>query len=68
MVVDEERQFSLNRRIALRLLRQRLEDGDEDAQRAVTTARWRVHDDLVRGDPTRIERPAPPGRNTEARG
>ena len=25
--------------------------------RAATTARWRIHDDLVRGNPTRIERP-----------
>ncbi|MGC4854050.1 peptide chain release factor H [Micromonospora sp. DT4] len=59
VVVDEERQFSLNRRIALELLRQRVERGDEAARRAVTTARWRIHDDLVRGDPTRIERPEP---------
>ncbi|MEH1164327.1 peptide chain release factor H [Micromonospora sp. CPCC 205539] len=62
IVVDEERQFSLNRRIALQLLRQRIEQGDEAAQRAVTTARWRIHDDLVRGNPTRVERPgAQPG-------
>ncbi|MBB5775068.1 peptide chain release factor H [Nonomuraea jabiensis] len=57
VVVDTERQFSLNRRIAMRLLRQRIEDGDEAAGRAVTTARWRIHDELVRGNPTRIERP-----------
>ncbi|WP_405425696.1 peptide chain release factor H [Micromonospora sp. NBC_00617] len=57
VVVDDERQFSLNRRIALELLRQRVERGDEATRRAVTTARWRIHDDLVRGDPTRIERP-----------
>jgi peptide chain release factor len=56
-VVDTERQFSLNRRIALQLLRQRLEHGDEVAGRAVVTARWRIHDELVRGNPTRIERP-----------
>ncbi|MEU7585319.1 peptide chain release factor H [Micromonospora sp. NPDC049230] len=64
VVVDEERQFSLNRRIALHLLRRRIEHGDEAARRAVTTARWRVHDDLVRGDPVRVERPEPqrPGR------
>ncbi|KAB1948574.1 peptide chain release factor H [Micromonospora sp. ALFpr18c] len=60
VVVDEERQFSLNRRIALRLLRQRVEDGDEAARRAVVTARWRVHDELVRGDPVRVERPTAP--------
>jgi peptide chain release factor len=57
VVVDTERQFSLNRRIAMRLLRQRIEHGDEAAGRAVTTARWRIHDELVRGNPTRIERP-----------
>ncbi|MFG1868556.1 peptide chain release factor H [Micromonospora arborensis] len=64
VVVDEERQFSLNRRIALQLLRQRIEHGDEAARRAVTTARWRIHDQLVRGDPVRVERPEPqrPGR------
>ncbi|SFK84483.1 peptide chain release factor [Streptosporangium canum] len=60
VVVDTERQFSLNRRIAMRLLRQRIEEGDETAGRAVTTARWRVHDELVRGNPTRIERPETP--------
>ncbi|MEE6259077.1 peptide chain release factor H [Plantactinospora sonchi] len=57
VVVDTERQFSLNRRIALRLLRERLEHGDEVAERAATTARWRIHDELVRGNPTRVERP-----------
>ncbi|MCG5447431.1 peptide chain release factor H [Micromonospora sp. NIE79] len=59
VVVDEERQFSLNRRVALDLLRQRIEQGDEAARRAVTTARWRIHDELVRGDPVRVERPTP---------
>ena len=57
VVVDTERQFSLNRRIAMRLLRQRIEHGDEVAGRAVITARWRIHDELVRGNPTRTERP-----------
>jgi peptide chain release factor len=57
VVVDTERQFSLNRRIALQLLRQRIEQGDEAAGRALITSRWRVHDDLVRGDPARVERP-----------
>ncbi|MEU4427165.1 peptide chain release factor H [Actinoplanes sp. NPDC024001] len=57
VVVDTERQFSLNRGIALRLLRERLEAGDEAAGREVETARWRVHDELVRGNPVRIERP-----------
>lgn len=59
VVVDEERQFSLNRRIALELLRRRVERGDEANRRAVTVARRRIHDDLVRGDPTRVERPEP---------
>ncbi|MEV6157042.1 peptide chain release factor H [Nonomuraea sp. NPDC052129] len=59
VVVDTERQFSLNRRIAIRLLRERIEHGDEAAERAVTAARWRIHDELVRGDPTRVEHPEP---------
>jgi peptide chain release factor len=57
IVVDTERQFSLNRGIAMRLLRQRIERGNEQAGRAVVTARWRIHDELVRGNPTRTERP-----------
>jgi peptide chain release factor len=57
VVVDTERQLSLNRRIALQLLRERIESDDEAAGRAVTTARWRIHDELVRGNPTRVERP-----------
>jgi peptide chain release factor len=57
VVVDTERQFSQNRRLALDLLRQRIEHNDTAAGRAVTTARWRIHDELVRGDPARIERP-----------
>lgn len=60
VVVDTERQFSLNRGIAMRLLRQRLERGDDAVERAVTTARWHIHDELVRGNPTRVERPADP--------
>ncbi|MFG1955091.1 peptide chain release factor H [Micromonospora sp. NPDC048830] len=59
VVVDTERQFSLNRRIAVQLLRQRIERGDEAARRAVTRDQWRIHDELVRGDPTRVERPRP---------
>ncbi|MGK5440270.1 peptide chain release factor H [Micromonospora sp. URMC 105] len=61
VVVDTERQFSLNRRIALRLLRERIAQGDEAAGRAVTAARRRVHDELVRGDPIRVERLDPSG-------
>ncbi|MEV0823677.1 peptide chain release factor H [Nonomuraea rubra] len=56
VVVDTERQFSLNRRLAMRLLRERIERGDEVADRAAGTARWRIHDELVRGNPTRVER------------
>lgn len=61
VVVDTERQFSLNRRIAMRLLRQRIEQGNEAAGRAATVDRWRLHDELVRGNPTRVERPGTPG-------
>lgn len=57
VVADTERLFGLNRSIALRLIRERLEAGDEVAGRAADTARWRIHDDLVRGDPVRTERP-----------
>ncbi|MEV6693614.1 peptide chain release factor H [Micromonospora sp. NPDC051196] len=57
VVVDTERQFSLNRRIALRLLRQRLARRDDAAARHAITDRWHLHDRLVRGNPTRVERP-----------
>jgi peptide chain release factor len=57
VVVDTERQFSLNRRIAMRLLRQRIEHRDATSARVDTAARWRIHDELVRGNPTRTERP-----------
>ncbi|WP_405102981.1 peptide chain release factor H [Micromonospora sp. NBC_01412] len=57
VVVDTERHFSLNRRLALQLLRQRIEHGDEAARRAATAARRQIHDELVRGNPTRVERP-----------
>jgi peptide chain release factor len=55
VVVDTERHFTLNRGIALRLLRERIERGDEAAAREATTARWRIHDELVRGNPVRVE-------------
>jgi peptide chain release factor len=58
VVVDTERQFSQNRRLALERLRARLQERDRSGGRAVVTDRWHVHDDLVRGDPTRIERPS----------
>lgn len=62
VVVDTERQFSANRRLAIQLLRQRIARDDETAERAADTARWRIHDELVRGDPTRVERPEPSGQ------
>ncbi|MEU4829359.1 peptide chain release factor H [Streptosporangium sp. NPDC023615] len=67
VVVDTERQFSLNRRLAVRLLRQRIEDGDQTAERAVTGARRHIHDELVRGDPVRIERLGTPGPGAASR-
>ncbi|MFB6394928.1 peptide chain release factor H [Polymorphospora lycopeni] len=67
VVVDTEREFGLNRGIAMRLLRQRLEQRDEAAGRAVDVARWRIHDELVRGDPVRTERPEPSGRDQPRR-
>jgi len=57
VVVDTERRLSDNRRLALDLLRQRVESGDAAAERAVGAARRRTHDQLVRGNPTRTERP-----------
>ena len=45
----------------MQLLRRRIERGDEAAGQAVATARWRIHDELVRGNPIRIERPEVPG-------
>jgi len=38
------------------VIRDRLTRGDEDAARALLTARWQIHDDLIRGDPVRVER------------
>ncbi|MEH1100264.1 peptide chain release factor H [Micromonospora sp. CPCC 205561] len=67
VVVDTERQFSLNRRLALQLLRRRIAHDDETAERAAVTARWRIHDELVRGDPSRVERPEPSGREPAPR-
>jgi peptide chain release factor len=57
VVADTERQFSQNRRLALERIRARLESDDRAGEQALVTGRWRIHDDLVRGDPTRIERP-----------
>jgi len=52
-----QRQFGQNRRLALARLRARLEHDDRSGERAVVTGRWRIHDELVRGNPTRVERP-----------
>ena len=57
VVVDTERHYGQNLRIALERLRQRIEERDIAAGQAVITARWRIHDELVRGNPTRVERP-----------
>jgi peptide chain release factor len=57
VVVDTERRLSDNRRRAVELLRQRVELAGSEAERAAGDARWRTHDQLVRGDPVRIERP-----------
>ncbi len=57
VVVDTERQFGLNRSRAMALLRRRLEQLDDASERAADTARWHIHDELVRGDPVRVERP-----------
>ncbi len=57
VVVDTERQLGLNRRLALDLLRERVEAGNRAAARQVATTRRHIHDELVRGDPTRVERP-----------
>jgi peptide chain release factor len=57
VVVDTERRLSDNRRLALDLLRQRVEQADTEAERVAGDARWRTHDQVVRGNPTRTERP-----------
>ncbi|WP_232667427.1 peptide chain release factor H [Pseudonocardia sp. TRM90224] len=57
VVVDTERHFGLNRRLAMQQLRRRLDGRDDLAEQAAVTARWQVHDRLVRGNPTRVERP-----------
>jgi peptide chain release factor len=57
VVVDTERRLLDNRRRATELLRRRVELAGTEAERAAGDARWRTHDHLVRGDPTRIEKP-----------
>ncbi|GAA3601712.1 peptide chain release factor H [Kineosporia mesophila] len=57
VVVDTERRLSDNRRIAVDLLRRRIQEADTATGRAAGTTRWRTHDRIVRGAPTRTERP-----------
>ncbi|MEU4237128.1 peptide chain release factor-like protein [Actinoplanes sp. NPDC026619] len=53
VVVDTERHLSQNRRLAVELLRDKIARGNEASAQAAVTARWQIHDDLVRGQPTR---------------
>ena len=57
VVVDTQRRLNDNRRLALDLLRRQVEHGDAEIERDAADARRRTHDHLVRGDPTRTERP-----------
>ena len=57
VVVDTKRRLSDNRRRALELLRRQVERAGVEAERTAADARWQVHDHLVRGNPTRTERP-----------
>jgi peptide chain release factor len=57
VVADTERSFHANRRLALDRLRERLQQADDATGRDLVDARWRAHDQLVRGDPVRVERP-----------
>lgn len=57
VVADTERQFSANRRIALQRLRQRIEQAQVATQQDTATDLWATHDQLIRGNPTRLERP-----------
>ena len=59
VLVDTERQFSANRRIALQRLRHRIEQAHLATQRDTASDLWTTHDQLIRGNPTRIERPQP---------
>jgi peptide chain release factor len=63
VVVDTERRLRDNRRIALHLLRQRIEQDNSAAESGADVARWRLHDQLVRGDPVRVERPTTANHN-----
>jgi peptide chain release factor len=66
VVVDDERYFETNRRLALDLLRRRLAQADAAADRAAGAARRRMHDELVRGDPVRVEGPTTASATSES--
>ena len=68
VVVDAERHFDANRRLALDLLCRRLAEADAAADRAAGAARRHLHDELVRGDPVRTERPTLPAEQLRERG
>lgn len=53
VVVDRERQLSDNCRLALELLRHRIEEANAAADRTATATRWSTHDQLIRGNPIR---------------
>jgi peptide chain release factor len=46
-----------HRRLALERIRARLDQGDRAADRAVIIGRRQIHEALIRGNPTRVERP-----------
>lgn len=57
VVADTERQFGANRRLALERLRSRIEQDRTAVEREAAADRRATHDQLVRGNPTRVERP-----------
>ncbi|WP_433061116.1 peptide chain release factor H [Dactylosporangium sp. CS-033363] len=57
VVVDTERHFGLNRGLALRQIRERLERDAAVQEQSQVKARWQIHDEIIRGDPIRTERP-----------
>jgi peptide chain release factor len=57
VVADSERHFSANRRLALQRIKQRLQQARAATERDAATDLWTTHDQLIRGNPTRTERP-----------
>ncbi len=57
VVVDDERHLQANRRLALGLLRRRLAEIDAAEVRSADAVRRHLHDELIRGNPVRTERP-----------